>query len=470
MLANFRAKYPGYGDLSDDELGAKLAAKYPQYRNLAPATPAKDESGFTLSGVVDLAKEVGTPAIAPTIGAAIGTGVGGAIGGPVGAKLLESAGSFAGEGFNQLTGITEPSWAQMGMAAVAPPISRLLLGSTQAAATTMPGRRATAEALNTNAFDAAKSMTGKYQPQGPAAKDLFALARQQQVMIPVPKALTVIDDALVSIAKNPETRDLSRPLETHLKELRTQLAGHGGQIPPDLIQDKIHQISLRVNALQGDNVKELGKLANQVKAGLLDDLDTAAASGLPNSGPAQNLIQARATYLREQSVKDLESAIKDASKLKRGQSTEQFNANRVIDEMRDSPFYERAFNKAERKEIEDLLVLLNQVPVLPAPRGQSIGSGRTLGMRGLGGGMTATTATAMGADPTTAGMLGLAVAGAPYVVDWKHNVAMMLATPQGRQVLTNMVKGGGLSKGYRATAVGTAGVTGSIGELLRGSE
>lgn len=467
-LQKMGAKPVGDRTYTLDEL--KKMGATPQYRSQAPPAPGPDESGFTLTGLRDLAWEVGKPGILPGIGEAVGTVAGTALtgGNPLGGKILGSAGAVVGELGNNALGVTEFSPAQLALTAAAPPLSRVLLGGAQAANVTMPGRRATAETLNTNAFDAAKSMVGQYRPQGPSAKDLFALARQQQVQIPVPKALASINEALVSIAKNPETRDLSKGLETHLRTLRTELAGYGGQISPDIIQDKIASITTRVNALSGDNVKPLSALANKVKAGILDDLDTAAASGLPNSGPAQNLIHARATYLREQSVQELEDAIKGAAKLKRGQTTEQFDANKAIDTLKESPFHERAFSKAEQKEIYDTLHLLNQVPVLPAPRGAATGSGRTLGVRGLGGGLTTTTATALGADPLTAGALGLAVAGAPYVVDWKHNIAMMLATPQGRQVLTNMIKGGGTEKKYQAAGAAAAGLTGIVGKALQG--
>lgn len=110
-LQNFRSKYPGYDDLSDQELASKLVAKHPEYNdilgNIASNGTAQIKTGnLTPSGGEQVAGPTISPhglfnAIAPTkeqLPEIIGTTVGAMAGGIPGAIL----GGGAGEAYKQL--------------------------------------------------------------------------------------------------------------------------------------------------------------------------------------------------------------------------------------------------------------------------------------------------------------------------------------------------------------------------------
>ena len=159
---------------------------------------------------------------------------------------------------------------------------------------------------------------------------------------------------------------------------------------------------------------------------------------------ATKLLMALRTYRDEQSVARIQKALEGAVKLNRGQAGDiQFNANQVIRALKEDRFYPKAFGgetegAAARKEIEDLLLHLNNIPPLPTPQGVNAGSKRIVEKLATAGAMGAGAGATLGPEAAAFGVAGGWLA--KDLGEFTHNLAFTLGTKTGRAMIKELSK------------------------------
>lgn len=394
------------------------------------------------------------PAVLPTglgiAGAAFGGGVGTPFGLTVpGGVAGGAAGSAAGEALNQALGITEPSLGQIGIAAAIPAAVGTAAAVARPLARFATAARA-AQTLNALAPDEAAARLARLTPRVPA-KVLFKQATEQRVLIPATKAAGVIDDMLDDLTRASKgVQRVNSQVIGYLKGLKAKLESQPAGVSPAEFQRELEgagQVIKSVGARGGSGSGAVKKVFNA----LIGDLDEAAKTANPAMPAASTLIAARDTFKRESVIREIGEMIQDATKLLRGQGGQiQFNANQVIRDIGKNKFYADAFTAAERKEVESLLKLLNNIPALRPGAGAQFGSGRVQEMLrltavgGAGGAM-------MGGG--SGGAIGAAAgAMAQPVLEFGRNFATALQMQTGRALLRQLLTE---SKGVATPQVAT---------------
>jgi len=348
-----------------------------------------------------------------------------------GAPGVVSGMSMAGEALSQGLGASEPSPANLALSGGLPLLSRGAGGIASAGATFVPAGKA-AQQLNIIGQQAA-SRTFQGMRSADDAGLLFAQAKRMGVDIPVQKALAPIKDSLAKLQglSKGARSEFSRAISV-LDGLADDIEKSGGKFPLEKFQlemEALGEIFRDMRKTGGSGFKHV----SGARAALLGALDDAKkVSGATGAG-ANILDVARKTFLRNETVNEMDDLIGAAFKVRRGLGdAAQFNPTEVIQGLKKSPFFSSAFSKDEQKEIYGLLTKINRIPVLSAPRGSNPGSGAFLARQ---------LARAGGAY-AGAQISPLAAAGglvAPDVVRVGKDVALALQFPEGRKVLGRLL-------------------------------
>ena len=373
---------------------------------------------FPESVVIDVASSIALPAAAT------------ALAGPANlpfVPLEQGIGSGIGEGINQLTGITEPSLKQLGLATVAPiamgyGLNLLRTGS------------AIGKTLNTEAPAMATQQMSGYRAAVPA-KTLFDQATQQGVTVPLSKTMTALQDLRVSMSD--ATPAGQRAFETVLKQTGLEdLATQPGGVTPSKLQNLLAD----VGKLQAQASKEGG-----LKAGYLGQFFGALKDDLDNSGAL--LGQARQAFKRETVLNDIDDAISNAMFVKKGQGLQtEFSANKILNTLNKTDeglgkFFSQSFTPKEQVEIKSLFGFLNSLPSLKPGAGQQYGSGRffeRITRSGGGGGVGAGIGFALGGVPGAAVGAGVGIL-APEAAAAGKLLMQAWKMPGGRQVVKSLL-------------------------------
>lgn len=381
------------------------------------------------------------PAVLPTAGSIAGAAFGGGVGTPFGMTIPggiagASAGSALGEAANQALGITEPSLGQIGMAAAVPAAIGTATALARPLVRMIPTSRA-AQTLNALAPDEAAGRLATLEPKIPS-RFLFGQATAQRVLIPVNKAVGVIDDMLDDLTlPSKGVQKVNSQAISYLKGLKAKIATQPQGISPAVLQKELEGAGQIIKSIKTRGGSGTGAVKNVFKA-LIDDLDDVIKSSHPSQPASQTLRTARDVFKREAVIGEMKDSIEAATKVLRGQGANvQFNANLVLKDLGKNEFYKDAFTAAERTEIEGLFKLLNKIPALRPGAGAQFGSGRVAEMvrsGSIGGGIGVLSGGGPGAVVGTA--IGTVV---PPTVEFAKNLSVAMQMRTGRALMKELL-------------------------------
>lgn len=391
--------------------------------------PGPSSAGKDVSGIAKAAGRMAKTSAAPTIGSVAVPAAITALTGPANIPFIpleQGFGSMVGEGFNQLTGITEPSWKQLAMSGIIPIATGYGMNALKTAA-------ALPKELNTKAPQMATQQMQGYR--GTPSKALFDQATQEGVSIPLSATATALQELRNSIAD--ATPAARKAFETVVKQTGLEdLATNPNGVSPA----KMQYLLADVGKLQAKAAKEGGLQSGYLKkffSSLSDDLEQSGAA----LGPA------REAFKRESVLNEIDDAINGAMFIKKGQGLQpEFSANKVLNTLNKTnegigKYFSQSFSKAEQKEIKDLFGFLNTLPSLKPGAGQQYGSGQfwnKMANAGAGSGIGAGGGFAMGgpAGAAVGGGLGLL---APEVAGMGSTILQAWKMPGGRQLVRNLL-------------------------------
>lgn len=401
--------------------------------------PGPSSAGEDVSGIAKAAGRMAKISAAPTIGSVAVPAAITALTGPANMPFIpleQGLGSFLGEGFNQLTGITEPSMKQLGMSAIVPIATGYGMNALRGAA-------ALPKELNTKAPQMATDQMKSYAPIVPSST-LFEKAEQMGTKIAPTKtkewASKVLTDVDISSTEKGALRKVLK--DSGFDEF---LASSLDGLNPKRMQRVMASIGKLVPDAKGYEGGQLKTLFSS----MVDDLDTAANA----PGAAATLKLARDTFKREAVLDDVGKAINSAFFVKKGVGAQgEFSANKVLNTLRKTDeglgkFFSQSFSEAEQKEIKDLFGFLNTLPSLKPGAGVQYGSGagrkammNAIGGGGVGGGI----GFALGSAAGIGGPAGAAVGGglgvlAPAFANASELVMQAWKMPGGRQLVRNLL-------------------------------
>ena len=349
--------------------------------------PGPSSAGDDVSGIAKAAGRMAKTSAAPTIGSVAVPAAITALTGPANMPFIpleQGLGSFLGEGFNQLTGITEPSMKQLGMSAIVPIATGYGMNALRGAA-------ALPKELNTKAPQMATRQMQGYR--GTPSKALFDQATQEGVSIPLSATTTALQEIRNTMADG--TPAARKAFETVVKQTGLEdLATNPNGVSPG----KMQYLLADVGKLQAKAAKEGGLQSGYLKkffSSLSDDLEQSGAA----LGPA------REAFKRESVLNEIDDAINGAMFIKKGQGLQpEFSANKVLNTLNKTneglgKYFSQSFTSAELKEIKDLFGFLNTLPSLKPGAGQQYGSGQfwnKMANAGAGSGIGAGVGFAMG--------------------------------------------------------------------------
>jgi hypothetical protein len=324
----------------------------------------------------------------PTIGGAIGGAAGGLIasptvaGVPAGILAGESIGSAAGEGLNQWLGITEPSAAQIGLAAAGGPAGRAIGGlvnrGVRAIGRSLPGASVP---LQEEGVRRARDIAARYQPPA-ASQGVYALLDQMNPSIPASGLGKAVAELRQVEQRLPEA--LRSSVAGVVEDLGTMLQ-QNGTLDFQTARGVLTRLGQRTGSVQGLEANELRGAFKRLSGALYDDLDAATVAGGQSGQAAELLKAANQTFRRERAVEGLTEAIEGAVGKARSDLLESFNPARALKAIREDPFLGKSFSPAELAQIEASLKALKALPSLPPVGGEAaIGSGRSLFRLGAG--------------------------------------------------------------------------------------
>ncbi len=341
--------------------------------------------------------------------------------------IEQGIGSGIGEGINQLTGITEPSLKQLGLATVAPIAAGYGMNVLRTG-------KALGKTLNTEAPQLATTQMRGYRSPVPA-KDLFDAATAEGVTIPLPKttaALQTVRNTIFDATPAGQKAFENVVRQTGLEDVVTTPSG----ISPSRMQYLLSDIG----KLQSQASKEGG-----LKAYYLGKFYGALADDLEQGGPALQV--ARQAYKREAVINEVEEEIGKAMFIKKGQGLQgEFSANRVLNTLNKTDegigkFFSQSFSKSEQGEIKNLFGFLNELPSLQPGANQQFGSGRffqRVTQATASGSVGAGVGFAMGGPAGAAVGAGVGML-APEVANFGKLMLQAWKMPGGRQVVKGLL-------------------------------
>jgi hypothetical protein len=421
------------------------------------------------------------PQILPTLGA-----IGGALTGPA-APLAMPAGSAAGEGINQLLGITEPSAENVALAGAVPAAGQIATNAlSKGLKATVLRSPAASGAIHELAGQQVERIPARIPiipevdlsklrqtfPQiGPnVTKDeLYNLVNQFDPQIPMPNLRAAYDSLLSTEQKAVANLKVGKVMETGKQLVQRQ--DNQGAMPFQDVRVNASRIgALKRQAQESGNSTESGMYSQLWKA-MQKDLEAAGAAGNPDMPAVQALKAANTAAKREFAIDDLADIVSvkgggitprpDLQATPGGAEQVQVNMNRIYKKVLESDDIKNALGKEEFAELtSDLARMAKVMRALPSPAGQNVGSfqrvkslERGIALAGGAGG-----AAGLGLiDPSTAAMLGGVGMAANYM--GPKVLATLIATKPGRMLLERTLthSGGNLSSnviGILGTAVG----------------
>jgi hypothetical protein len=347
---------------------------------------------------------LGKAAIPTALGIAGGT-VGAMTPIPGGAVIGDSAGSAIGEIINQQLGITEPSMAQVGLAAAAPGGMRALAGGARhlggAVLKSTGGRQLVA--------DIGETLLKRVFKPATSVDELFEQVAKSNVRVPTARAAATLKQIAAEEAENLPTKT-KEAVEGLVKKYLPYFEPQDGVVASPYVNNIATATrDLRVEAAAafkaGDS--RLGNAINAIRASLFDD---ATGSGVPQLAQASKLAR------RDAAVDELAAIVRNANPLKHFKDFADKN-----------PLFAGAFNQQEKDDIAKVLTGVSQA----APSGFAGVLGRTI-LAGAGATIGAT-----GSDGSSAGAVGGAVAGALS----PELAAYVLSRQAGRKFMERMLQG-----------------------------
>lgn len=382
--------------------------------------------------------------VLPTVGGALGTAAGVPLG-PFGAAAGGALGTGLGELGNQLLHVGQESsvmlppkpvdWGTVGTT------TGLTFGLSQISRgwnmlQHFNQSRGPATLMNAAKDEAmvAAGHIGRVDDFLNAAKQQFKNASNVGGLIPLTKMRDVIDDVLPTLDQGSSSaRAMTATARRHIESTLNLVYSKGNHISPNDLQAELFKYDTLIDTVRKKGGAGLGAF-QKMRQGLSDELNIAAdnAQQAYNSGAFNNitnpiqaihaaggtgakaLVEARASWMRGQSLKDLERYIEMAPRFKDGQGGNlTFRAGAVLEKLAKNKFWNHpsTFSPEQKAGMEDTLKFINGFPQLPAPKGVNIGSGVVLkhGMERLTSGVTA--AVALGGGTYAAGMNPLLAAG-----------------------------------------------------------
>lgn len=419
--------------------------------------PGPSSAGEDVSALAQAAGRIAKTSAAPTFGSVAVPAAITALTGPANLPFIpleQGLGSFLGEGFNQLTGITEPSLKQLGMSAIVPMATGYGMNALRGAAV-LP------KELNTRAPQMATDQMKNYR--GTPSKVLFDQATQEGVTIPLTKTATTlqaISNTLADATPAAQKAFAAVLKQTGLDDLATN--------PNGATPAKMQYLLADIGKLQAKAAKEGGLQSGYLKqffSSLSDDLDKSGAA----LGPA------RAAFKRESVLNEIDDAINSAMFTKKGQGLQtEFSANKIINTLNKTDeglgkFFSQSFSRAEQKEIKDLFGFLNTLPSLKPGAGQQYGSGQfwnKVANAGAGSGIGAGAGYAMGGPAGAAIGGGLGIM-APEVANMGSTILQAWKMPGGRQLVRTLLTNSEGAASPHVAATLAAFVTGGMAQPAR---
>jgi soluble lytic murein transglycosylase-like protein len=224
--------------------------------------------------------------------------------------------------------------------------------------------------------------------------------------------------------------------------MKVQPSGYPGDIQAELN-------ALRQKALSAEGT-ELNAYSSALEAAKKDlerfaELERRGAFIDPATGKAvevgaQKLLDARAAYLRDETVKDISTMIEGAFNPTSGSgSAQRFNSAQVLRNLKKDPFFEKAFTTQEQAEIRGLLEMTNKIPPLQPHGAINAGSKRMMTMAGLAA--SGAGAGYASGSPLAAVVGGLIGAGLPNTVTAINNALIAWKMPAGKAMLKELAMG-----------------------------
>ena len=379
-------------------------------------------------GVMDAVKQ----GALPTAGGAIGAKVGGAFS-PIGILPGEAIGSMAGEGLNQLLGVTEPSLTNLAIEGASGPLmrgtARALSPVWKGIAKKLPGAGA---GLQEGAIGMARELPGKLAPGIPSDAMFEQVKRAGNPVIRVKNFKSSISELLSN--EDEVFKALRGELEPLLKGLTDELSGVAG-VRIGTFKAALERVGQRTGSVQGVQGNEIRGAYRKLTDALFKDLDEAVKAGGQTGKAATALKAARDAYRKDKAVEKLGEVIEGA--VNKGGVADTFSPGKVMNqfkEVRRTKIFRESFSEAEQKEITDLMNMIRELPKPGAARGVDAGSRQVLGRLATGGSLAGVLSGAGFVDPMTA----TALTGGYYLT--ASLVAKAMGTKVGRGVLKSALR------------------------------
>jgi len=330
---------------------------------------------------------------------------------------------------------------QLGMAGAVPPAARLGMKGLQMLPRALPG--ASAALQEAAATEARAAPTALIQSPARPSSELFAELAQ---------------------AGNPTIATVETP------KAAAKLLAQQAQAKPSLQHGEIIKLADDFEAVQGMTIQEvkanaeaLNKLIRDrnkddtirgaykhLRGAIEQDLEAAAKT----APEASQLKQAWKAYRRENAQADFAEVIETKGIRKVGEFLDQVNPNAIANWIKapKQEFWRKSLEPGELKAIEQALDRWSKIPTIPVKRGAPIGSGRRLGIIGLGAGAGGFAGGGLGA--------GLGALAADKASDI---ISHALMSEPGRKALLRIVTASGGRFGQEQAGLLAAFLTGGTG-------
>lgn len=354
----------------------------------------------------------------------------------------------AGEAASQWLGFSPPDAGAIGWGAVGAAIPEV--GGKAVGLLRQMGPKRGAEFLNNSAPEFALQEVNKYKSGidvDAAFNDVRANYMEKPLWMPSTNK-AIMDAAGTKTTKGrlqygsettqADNREAMKRL-TALREMITtnKPAGRTSQAFPGNIQEELSTLRTKIRETTGAEKKAY----QEASLAMIQDLERTAAKEAAGTMPdvgAGKLLAARAAYLRDETVDDMGKMIEKAFNPMAAQGGNQrFNSAMVMRELRDDPFFAKAFTAKEQNEIRGLFETLNKIPLLQPPGSSNFGSGRFwthAGMTAAAGG-----AIGYGANSPLAGVAASVIAaGIPTATATVKNALLAWEMPAGKALLKEL--------------------------------
>ena len=383
-------------------------------------------------------REVGSPTVpAPTpaqlgktvaatginlTGALGGAAIGTAIGGPIGTVFGEMAGSYGARKLNVALGFEEPGRVGDIASVAVPPmlrgVGKVVPAVTKAVVRRLPGA---ATALHQDVAERLTGMADRLLPAIPAEQHYAALALQNPLITPKAVAAQATDIVNTEMAlapglRNPRLLRVARDLQKLTRQ--------------DVPMQDLYAHQQRVGELVRDFRARGGVGEGRIKqlyGAFHDDLDAAAAKGVPGAETLKDAIAASRKEHMAAEFDDLFQPGKSGITID-PEGRASLNGGRLSTawktKLRRDKVFRDTLSAQEKEEVEDIILTAQRLERLSTPRGGQRGSGRAAVGAAIG--------SALGGP-----------AGAAFAVYAPEIIGKAMQTPTGRAMVKKALQDGG---------------------------